>query len=102
MTRQIVPVPHDKIAAFCRRSDIKELSLFGSILRDDFGPASDVDVLVVLDTPCTLANLLDMRDELRALFGREVDLIVKRVIEEDLNPYRRRAILNSAQVIYHA
>jgi predicted nucleotidyltransferase len=84
-----------------RKWKVKELSLFGSVLRDDFRPDSDVDVLVVLaeDAPWDLYDWVDMIEELKAIFGREVDLVDKTAIT---NPFRRRAIIQSHQVIYAA
>ena len=95
-------IPETEVAALCQRLGVKELSLFGSALRDDFNPQSDVDVLVEFESTHTLGVLLDMKDELETLFGRRVDLIVKSVAEADPNPYRRQELLGSAQVIYHA
>lgn len=89
----------DRIEGFCRKWKIRRFSLFGSVLREDFGPASDVDVLVSFrpDSTWDLLDLVDMRDELAALFGREVDLVE----EEGLrNPFRRSNILATRQVIY--
>ena len=96
-----IDVPMEKIAEFCRRWKVRRFSLFGSVLRDDFGPDSDVDVLVSLqpDSTWDLLDLVDMRDELTALFGREVDLVE----EEGLrNPFRRSSILSTRQVVYVA
>ena len=97
-----IDIPMDKIADFCRRWDIAELALFGSVLREDFRPDSDIDVLVSLapDSQWTLSKMIDMEEELEAIFGREVDLISKRTIEESLNYLRRKAILRTAEVIY--
>jgi hypothetical protein len=93
-----------KIADFCRRWDITELALFGSVLRDDFGPESDVDVLVTFapDAHRTLFDLVHMQDELREILGREVDLVSRRGIESSPNYIRRKAILSSAEVIHVA
>src|SRR5512139_694381 len=68
-------IPQDKIADFCRRHHIRKLSLFGSVLRDDFAPASDVDVLVEFE-PGHVPGLafFDMERELTSLLGRKVDL----------------------------
>ena len=94
-------VPHEKIDDFCRRWKVTEFSLFGSVLRDDFGPDSDIDVLVsfVPDAPWSLFDLVAMQDELRDLFGREVDLVEKEGLR---NPFRRHAILTSREVVYAA
>lgn len=97
-----IQVPNEKIESFCKKYRIKELSVFGSVLRDDFGPDSDVDVLVSLEPgqPMTLENLLDMRDELSVMFGgREIDLVQKRLLK---NPHRRYEILTTREVMYAA
>lgn len=94
----------EELAAFCRRWKIVELALFGSALRDDFGPDSDVDVLVRFDSASrpTLFDMVHMRDELQDIFGREVDLVSRRGLEESRNYLRRNAILESAEVLYEA
>ncbi len=99
-----VPIPHEAIAAFCRRWDVVQFALFGSVLREDFGPESDVDVLVRFSpgTRYTLADLVTMGDELEAIFGRKVDLIDRDAVEVSRNYLRRRMILDSAEVIYAA
>jgi len=88
-----------KIGAFCRRWKVRELSLFGSVVRDDFGPDSDVDVLVSFapEAMWSYWELVDARSELRGVFGRDVDLIEERSLR---NPYRRRAILRDKKVLY--
>jgi predicted nucleotidyltransferase len=83
---------------------VSEFSIFGPALRPDFRPESDVDVLVSF-APGTHSNLFDMvhmQDELKQIFGREVDLISKRGLESSRNHLRRKAILESARVIYVA
>ncbi len=95
-------LPMQQIEAFCRKHCISEFSLFGSILRDDFAPDSDVDVLVALEPGRTMTpeSFLDMRDELSAMFGgREIDLVQKRLLT---NPFRRREILATRRVLYAA
>ena len=89
---------------FCRTWHINEMSLFGSVLRDDFTLGSDIDVLVCFDetTHCGLFDLVRMEYELKEIFGRNVDLVSKRGIEASRNSLRRDAILNSAKVIYAA
>ncbi|MCY7274056.1 MAG: nucleotidyltransferase family protein [Phormidesmis sp. CAN_BIN44] len=99
-----IQISESEIAEFCQRWQIQEFSLFGSILRDDFRPDSDVDVLVKFE-PETRRGLLEMaqmREELMELFGREVDLVSKRAIEQSQNWIRRKNILGTAQVIYVA
>ena len=90
---------HDRIAEFCRKWRIAELALFGSVLRDDFGPESDVDVLVSFVTGGGIRfdNRVEMLDALSAIFGREVDLVDKKTIR---NPFRRHSILTTKEVIY--
>jgi hypothetical protein len=78
---------------------VTEFSLFGSALRDDFGPESDVDVLVTLapDAPWSLYEWVDMIEELQGIFGRKVHLVEKSGLR---NPIRRREILTTKQVVY--
>lgn len=94
-----IEIPEDKIADFCRKWKIIEFSLFGSVLREDFRPDSDVDVLVTFasDAPWSLWELMDMRDELQGLFGRSVDLVEKDGLR---NPFRRHEILRTQKVVY--
>jgi predicted nucleotidyltransferase len=96
-----VKMKPDQIADICRHWQIRELSLFGSVLRDDFHPESDVDVLVTFDRDAqwSLWDLIDLRKQLSELFGREVDLVEERSL---VNPYRRRSILRDKRVIYAA
>jgi hypothetical protein len=97
-----IPISMDKIAEFCRRWKVTEFALFGSVLRDDFRPDSDVDVLVTFhpEARWTLFDWVDIQEDLRAIFGREVDLVSRRGIEASRNYLRRKAILSSAQVVY--
>jgi predicted nucleotidyltransferase len=97
-------IPNDRIAAFCRRWRITELALFGSILREDFGPESDVDVLVSFaqDAKHTLFDLARMETELGGILGREVDLVDRAAVERSRNYIRRKAILSSLEPIYAA
>lgn len=94
----------DRLGDFCRRWKIMELALFGSVLRDDFRPDSDVDVLVTFSTDAewTLLDHAAMQQELSELFDRRVDLLSRRGIERSHNPLRRQAILSSAQPYYVA
>ena len=97
-----IAMPQDKIAAFCRRWKIQEFSLFGSVLREDFSPESDIDVLVTFKPGVKygFADLADMESELQAIFGRKVDLGTRRSVEEDPNYLRRKTILSSTKMIY--
>lgn len=97
-----IPIDKERIADFCSRWSVTELALFGSVLRDDFGPASDVDVLVTFapDARTSLFDLVDMEDELSRMIGRKVDLVCKQGIERSHNAIRKKAILNSVEVVY--
>jgi hypothetical protein len=102
MVYQNLEIPDDALAAFCRRWKVTELALFGSVLRGDFRPDSDVDVLVTFDPKArwTLFEMVDMQDDLARMFGRRVDLISRRGVENSRNYLRRKAILSSAETIY--
>ncbi|MBM4038072.1 MAG: nucleotidyltransferase [Planctomycetes bacterium] len=95
-------LPLDEIRAFCERWRARELALFGSALRDDFGPESDVDVLLSFasDAQWGLFDLARMKRELEAIFGREVDVLTRQGVEASRNPVRRQAILASVEVIH--
>jgi len=99
-----IPVDREQVAAFCRRWRITELDLFGSVLREDFRPESDVDVLVTFapEARWGLFDLCRMEDELGELFGREVDLITRRSVEESPNWIRRRHILDHLEAVHVA
>ena len=99
-----LPLPQDAIEAFCQRWKITELSLFGSILRDDFRPDSDVDVLVRFapESRWSLLDLARMQRELEALLNRNVDLVTRSSVENSHNWIRREAILSTAQPIFTA
>jgi prevent-host-death family protein len=89
------------IAAFCRRHKIGRFSLFGSILGDDFGPESDIDVLIDLRDPSAgMYQLIEMERELEALFGRRVDLLTERGVRGSSNRLRRNEILSTAKLIH--
>lgn len=102
MTKRNVHIPESQIADFCRRWLIKEFALFGSVLRDDFDPDSDVDILVTFSPGAdwSLLDHLRMEQELANLLGREVDLLNKRAVEQSHNWMRRREILTTAEVVY--
>ncbi len=90
------------IAAFCGQWGVSDFALFGLVLRDDFGLASDIDVLVrfVPSGAHSLLDLVRMEDELSRMVGRKVDLVEREAVEESRNHIRRRAILESARTIY--
>jgi predicted nucleotidyltransferase len=100
----MISVPHEAVAAFCKKWHVVEFYLFGSVLRTDFGPASDVDCAVRFapGSAYSLFDLVDMEDELKAVFGRNVDLLTLRAIEHMPNEFRRRAILESLELVHAA
>jgi predicted nucleotidyltransferase len=93
-------LPTEAIAAFCRHNQIRELSLFGSVLRADYSPDSDIDVLVVFEPEAEIGfiALARIARELSELFGRAVDLVPK----DGLKPVIRESVLAGAEVIYTA
>ena len=95
-----IAIPKDRIAEFCRRNRIRRLALFGSVLRDDFGPASDVDVLVEFEpgTRVGLLRLASMEIQLSELVGRKVDLNTRGFLSEHF----RDRVLAEAEVQYDA
>jgi uncharacterized protein len=97
-----IEMPKEKIAEFCRKWKILELSLFGSVLREDFRPDSDIDILVSFssDAEWSLLDHMAMEEELSAILGRKVDLVSRKAIERSENYIRRKAILESAQPYY--
>jgi len=99
-----IQIDRGKIAAFCRKWKVTELAFFGSVLRDDFRPDSDVDVLVTFeaDAGWTLFDIVHMGGELSDLMDREVDLVERQAVERSDNYIRRRHILGSTESIYVA
>jgi predicted nucleotidyltransferase len=95
-------VAKGQLERFCRRWAIAELALFGSALRDDFGPESDLDILVTFlpEARWSLLDHVQMEMELAELLGREVDLITRRAVERSQNHLRRREILETAHTVY--
>jgi len=104
MVESEIVIPKGKIADFCRRWKVTELALFGSVLRGDFGPDSDIDVMVSFapDAHWSLFDLVTMQEELRTIFGREVDLLQRVAVERSENYIRRKSILSNVEVIYAA
>lgn len=94
-----IKIPKDKIADFCRRWKVTEFALFGSALREDFHTKSDVDVLVTFEknAPWNLLDIVRMQEELKEIFGREVELVEKDALR---NPFRRQAIIRESRVVY--
>ncbi len=96
------PLTKEEVIEFCQKWQITELALFGSILRDDFTANSDVDILVTFAPQArrSLFDLIQMRDELKQLLGRKVDVLTRKSVEQSHNWLRKQNILNSARVIY--
>ncbi|MDE2889644.1 MAG: nucleotidyltransferase family protein [Gemmatimonadota bacterium] len=90
------------LAAVCQEYGIKRLAVFGSALRENFEPESDIDVLVEFEPGRTpgLLGIAEVAARLSALFGREVDLVTRSAVEQSRNYIRRRAILDSAEEVY--
>lgn len=104
MATQSLDIPTERIAEFCRKWRITELSLFGSAARGALGPESDVDVLVRFDptAPWTMLDVMRAKGELELMLGRPVDLIERPALERHHNPWLRHEILGTARVVYAA
>jgi len=96
--------PRKEIEKFCRKWRIKEFAIFGSFWQDNYNEDSDIDVLIDFEDPkkYSLFDLTDMEEELRSIFGRDVDLVERRAVERSQNYIRKNSILKSAKVIYGA
>lgn len=96
--RDRIDIPMTELAALCRRYHVRELALFGSVLRDDFRADSDIDVLVEFeaDAPIGLFEFVHLKNDLARLLGREVDLVEK----QGLKRWVRAPVLSTARVIY--
>ena len=98
-------LPLNRIIELCKKYTVKELSAFGSVLRDDFRPDSDVDFLVVFehdDYGPWMSKMTDLEEELSSVLGREVDLVSKHGVEQSENYIRRQHILSHVRPIYVA
>ena len=97
-------VSKEKISEFCRKWSVKELALFGSVLTEKFREDSDIDILISFseDANHSLFDLVNMKEELEQIFGREVDLVSRRGIESSRNYLRKEAILSTAEALYAA
>ena len=97
--RARIDIPHERIADFCRRRHIRWLALFGSVLRDDFRPDSDVDILVEFEPGTRLGfAFFNVQEELSQIIGRRVDLRTPR----ELSKYFRDEVLAEAEDVYVA
>jgi len=101
VTIQALQLPLEELREFCKRWKIVEFAIFGSALRDDFRPDSDLDLLVSFspDAVWSLFDHVEMELELEEILGREVDLVSRAAIEQSHNWIRREEILRSAQVL---
>jgi uncharacterized protein len=100
-----VDLPLEQIVQVCRKYDVVELEIFGSALRDDLRPDSDIDFLVVFrndDAGPWMGKYTDMEQELTSLLGRRVDVVSRRAVEQSDNYLRRRHILRTARLVYAA
>ena len=96
-----IEIPMDRIAEFCQRNHIRRLALYGSVLREDFGPESDVDVLVEFEPGARVGlSFFTMQDELSDMLGRRVDMSTFEGVEESRNWLLKAEILDTAEVVY--
>ena len=96
-----IAIPTEQVAEFCQRNQILRLALFGSVLRDDFTPESDVDILVEFEPDARIGlAFITVQDELSGILGSQVDLHTFRGIESNRNWLLREEILGSAEAVY--
>ena len=96
-----IEIPIDRVAEFCQRNRIRRLALYGSVLRDDFGPDSDVDVLVSFEPDARVGYaFITIQDELSDILGRRVDMNTFEGVEQSRNWILKAEILESARVVY--
>ena len=102
--RSRLRIADEELVAFCAKWKIVRLELFGSALREDFGPESDIDLLVTFaqDAPWSLLDIVHLEEELSLLLGRKAEIAERSAIEQSANPFRRKRILGSAQLLYAA
>lgn len=101
MLNPALNIANGQIESFCKKWHVRELAVFGSAIRGDFHPESDIDILVSFfpESHIGLWEFTDMREELEALFQRRVDLLAKEALR---NPFRRNSILESREILYAA
>lgn len=101
-TNYKIEIPLEKINSFCKKWNISELAFFGSILREDFDPKnSDIDIMITFIPGQHWGwEIVTMKEELESIFNRSIDLVTKKAIENSKNPYRKKEILESYQVVY--
>jgi len=104
MTINNIDLSEERLKEICLKYQVKELSIFGSALRDDFNSGSDIDLLVTFydNTGYSLFEIVRIKEEFEQFLNRPVDLVNRKAIGKSKNRYRKRAILESAKVIYPA
>jgi predicted nucleotidyltransferase len=107
VTREVpvtkIRIPEAEIADFCRRHGIQRLELFGSVLRDDFGPESDVDLMVEFEPGRTPGlRFFTLAEEHGGILGRKVDLLTRRSVEDSPNYIFRKHALERTEILYDA
>jgi predicted nucleotidyltransferase len=104
MTNTGINISAEKLKEICLKNRVKELSIFGSALRDDFNSGSDIDLLITFDdsTEYSLFDIVRIKEEFEIFLERPVDLVNRKAIERSKNIFRKKAILESARVIYAA
>jgi predicted nucleotidyltransferase len=102
MTLHNIDIGEDEIEKICQRFLIKELAIFGSVLRDDFNESSDIDLLIEFKTDSGISffDIIDLQDEFKKLFGRDVDIVSKNAVRRSRNYIRKNTILENHKVIY--
>ncbi len=97
-----IELKEDLIKALCQKWKVKELALFGSVLRDDFDQSrSDIDILITFEKGASIGwEFAQIKADLENIFGRSVDVVSKKALERSRNPYRKDSILGSYEVIY--
>lgn len=102
MTTPRIPIPMPEIERFCAKWRVTRFELFGSAVRDDFTPDSDIDVMVTFepDAPWSLWDIVEAKFELQEILGRKVDLLERPAVEKHRNPFLKRSILESPVTVY--
>ena len=102
MVRHGIELDSPAVLEFCRKWRVTELTAFGSIVRDDFGPNSDIDFIIEWekDAPWDLCDYMDQVEELQRHFGRKVDLLSRFALEHDANWLFRKYVLSSTEPVY--
>jgi hypothetical protein len=102
MTIKNINIQEEQLKEICKRYLIRELAVFGSALRQDFNDKSDVDLLIEFEpeSGITLFNIVDLKEEFEKLFGRDVDIVSKKAIQQSRNHLKRKSILANFKVIY--